>query len=104
MSDELKDIQLEIARLKLRREQLALEDELQKRAHKQQAIDVGKSVAGIARDVVKPKKGVLNWMVITPAILGLLLAFVGSSAEQSLAMSLIILSVLVYLFRWFRSR
>jgi hypothetical protein len=104
MSNELQELEIELARLKLRREQLALEDDLQKRVNKAQAVGVGKAAVAVVRDVTRPKAGVVNWMVIVPTVLGAILLFTGSPYEQSIASSLLGIAAVVYAIRWYRSR
>lgn len=106
MGNELEQVELEIARVKLAREQLALQDELKKRNRQDRVADISQNLIDTTRDVTReiarPKKGAFNWMVWIPAAFGLFLLIAGGPGDQGMGGAALLLAIGIFLYRVFR--
>lgn len=104
MSDDLKQVELEIARLKLRREQLALEDDLKKRLRKEKVATAAAEVVDRVKSISPPPKGAANWLVYGLIAFALFLLIFGGPGDRAGSVLFFGLAALVFGFRWWRRR
>ncbi|MES2280099.1 MAG: hypothetical protein V4542_01665 [Pseudomonadota bacterium] len=102
MTDELKQIEIATAKLKLQREQMALQDEMDKRARKQKIVEVAQGAMDSAKSIRPPRRGVVNWLVWVPGAAGLFFLFFGGPGDKSFGLLLVCFAGGIFLFRLFR--
>jgi hypothetical protein len=99
MNEDLKSVELEIARIKLAREKLALEKELKSRLRTEQVSYASERAAENARGALVRTRRALNWMVYWPLAFGIFVFMIGGPGDMSLAWLLVLAAGAILIFR-----